>query len=166
MSRQSTYKAKDIIKKSEGLFLKGYICPAGVTTIGYGHTRTAVLGQIITLAKAEFLLDSDIDIVESQLNIVLKDYSINQNQFDALVSFVFNIGITRFKTSTILKMICVNPNDPAIAKQFDRWVYGGNGQHNGKDDNLNGVIDETGELQRLPGLVTRRKRESDLYFSL
>jgi hypothetical protein len=58
----------------------------------------------------------------------------------------------------------VNPDDEAIAFQFARWIYGGDGQNNGKDDDLDGLIDEAGELRRLPGLVIRRKMESVLYF--
>lgn len=164
--RKSTYKAKESIKFSEQLRLIGYRCAAGAVTNGYGHTRTAILGEKISLAKAEFLLDKDIETVEDQLNPVLEKCIINQNQFDSLVSFVFNIGIGNFLRSTMLKTIIGNANNPMIAKQFDAWIYGGNGQNNGKDDDKDGLIDEKGEKLRLPGLITRRKRESDLYFSL
>ena len=162
--RISTIKAKNIIKFSESLRLTGYRCAAGKITNGYGHTRTARLGETITAAKAEYLLDNDIEVVEIQLNAVLDKCSISMNQFDALVSLVFNIGIGRFLQSSLLKLIKVNPDDEAIAFQFARWIYGGDGQNNGKDDDLDGLIDEAGELRRLPGLVIRRKMESDLYF--
>jgi lysozyme len=164
--RISTIKAKIIIKCSESLRLTGYRCPAGKATIGYGHTRTARIGETITAAKAEYLLDNDIEVVEIQLNAVLDKCSINQNQFDALVSLVFNIGIGRFLQSTLLKLIKVNPDDEAIAFQFVRWIFGGDGQNNGKDDDLDGHVDEAGELLRLPGLIIRRQKESDLYFDV
>jgi len=71
--------------------------------------------------------------------------SINQNQFDALVSFCYNVGVTNFKKSTLLKIVNNNPNDPNVAIQFGRWIR------------ANGRV--------LAGLVKRRKSEADLYFS-
>jgi lysozyme len=70
--------------------------------------------------------------------------SVNQNQYDALVSFVFNLGIGAFRKSTLLKKIQANPNDPAIRAEFMKWVNAG-----GKP---------------LKGLITRRAAEADLYF--
>ena len=136
-------KGLNLIKRHEGLRLKSYMCPAGKWTIGYGHTRTAKPDQYITEDTAEELLILDLDIacraVESSLN------NLTQNQFDALVSFVFNVGSGNFRKSTLLKKIKANATEEAIREQFYRWVYA--------NKNI------------LGGLVKRRKDEADLYFS-
>ncbi len=92
------------IKNWEGLRLKAYKCPAGVWTIGYGHTGPDVKpGGTITQAQADALLDKDTDDAESAVNTLVK-VPLSQNQFDALVSFVFNTGIGSFKNSTLLRL--------------------------------------------------------------
>lgn len=141
---KTSSKGIDLIKKYESLRLDVYKCPAGVLTIGYGHTRTAKLSKTITEAQANDLLISDLSVVEAQLNSVIKNTQITQNQFDALVSFVFNLGIGNFKNSTLLKKLLVNPYDPTIAYEFSRWNKAG------------------GKI--LNGLVKRRKEEANLYF--
>ena len=138
-------KGLTLIKKYESLKLDAYLCPAGVPTIGYGHTRSASIGQHISEATAVSLLKSDVLVVESQLNHVLSISPVNQNQFDALVSFVFNLGIGAFKSSTLFKKMLVDVNDPTIAYEFSRWNKAGGNVLN--------------------GLVKRRKEESDLYFA-
>lgn len=82
----------ELIKKFEGCQLTAYRCPAGVLTIGYGHTKGVKEGQKITKKKAEQLLREDLERFETHVNSYRKKYKFNQNEFDALVSFAFNIG--------------------------------------------------------------------------
>lgn len=131
-----------LIKKHEGLRLKAYRCPAGKWTIGYGHTAGVKEGMVITEQQAEAFLKQDLRTAEIAVNRHLS--SINQNQFDALVSFTFNIGVGAFERSTLLKLAKVNPNDKRIVFEFKRWNKAG------------GVC--------LPGLGIRRNDEADLYF--
>lgn len=138
----ASVKGYNIIKKYEELRLEAYICPAGVPTIGWGHTRNVQLGQKITKEKAEQLLMEDVSFAVADVNRLVKK-TLTQSQFDALVSFVFNIGAPQFSESTLLLVINRNPNDIGIKPQFQRWVYG------------------KGKL--LPGLITRRQEEADLY---
>lgn len=133
----------DLIARHEGLRLKAYRCPAGILTIGYGHTGNVREGQTITEDYAKYLLASDLSTAENAVN--RQNLNINQNQFDALVSFVFNVGSGNFLKSTLLKKIKVNPNDTLIAAEFDRW------------NKAAGKV--------LPGLVKRRLDEAKLYFS-
>ena len=131
----------DIIKKYEGLRLKAYLCPAGVPTIGYGHTKNVVLGQICTKEEAEEWLQEDYNEAErGVLNAVAT--SLLPNQLQALTSFVFNLGIGRFKSSTMLMLINRREFIDA-AKEFDRWVNAGG--------------------QKLKGLIDRRKEERQLF---
>jgi len=136
-------KGLDIIKAHEGLRLTAYLCPAKVWTIGYGHTRTAKKGMVITAEEAEKLLISD--VVSAENTVKVQKLPLNQNQFDALVSFVFNVGSGNFQRSTLLRKAKINVNDLSIASEFKKWIRGG------------GVV--------LPGLVKRRNEEAELYFS-
>ena len=140
---RTSRKGIELIKAHEGLRLDAYLCPAGVPTIGYGHTYNVKMGDRITAEQAEMLLIGDLIVAETEVNRY--GLNINQNQFDALVSFVFNVGAGNFRSSTLLKRLKANPNDPDIANQFKRWVYGG------------------GKV--LPGLVRRRNDEAKLYFN-
>lgn len=88
----------DIIKKYEGCELEAYRCPAGVWTIGYGHTKGVKKGMKITAAKAESYLKADCKSSEKAVNKYMKKYNFNQNQFDALVSFTFNCGTGNLKS--------------------------------------------------------------------
>ena len=114
----------NLIKKLEGCKLEAYQCSAGVWTIGYGHTGSDVTkGRKITLTEAESLLKQDLIVHCNNVSKLVK-VSLNQNQFDALVSFIYNIGINAFKTSTMLKHL--NKGEfYAAAKEFDRWIYAG-----------------------------------------
>lgn len=132
----------ELIKRHEGLKLKAYLCPAGVWTIGYGHTYNVKKGDVIDEKQAERFLVSDLIVAETEISRLGLD--LNQNQFDALVSFVFNVGGGNFRSSTLLKKLGNNPDDPDIERQFKRWVYAGN--------------------EVLPGLVRRRNDEAELYF--
>ena len=133
----------DLIKSHEGLRTKAYMCPASVLTIGYGHTSTVYPGQSITLKEAERLLRIDLIRFEHAVNKYVI-VPLNQNQFDALVSFAFNVGVSAFRNSTLLKLLN-KANYRKAANQFDRWVHGGGG--------------------RLSGLVRRRKEEKKLFLS-
>ena len=131
----------DLIKRFEGCVLTAYQCPAGIWTIGYGHTRTAYKGQKISLKTAEKLLKEDIKIFENGVNKAVS-VSLTQNQFDALVSFSFNCGLTALKNSTLLKKL--NKKDYiGAANEFPRW------------NKSNGKI--------LTGLVRRREEEKALF---
>lgn len=135
----------DLIKSHEGCRFDAYLCPAGIETIGYGHTgRDVHPGMTITQYQADVLLEYDLIRFEAAINQFVKS-DINQAQFDALVSFVYNIGVTAFVKSTLLRKVNENPDESTISDEFMRWVRG-----NGK---------------MLPGLVTRRIKESELYFS-
>jgi len=131
-----------IIKEHEGLRLKAYKCPAGVWTIGYGHTP-AREGQQITQAEADALLRRD--VVAAELAVSQVRQKLTQNQFDALVSFTFNCGVGAFLKSTLRKLVEANPHNPAISAEFARWNKAG------------------GKI--LPGLTARRAHESKLYFA-
>jgi lysozyme len=153
--------AYSIIRTYEGLRLTAYLCPNDKWTIGYGHTRNVKPGDVITKAKAEELLIEDVAEVEVLVNkLALK---VNQNQFDAIVSFVFNLGIGNFGGATLLKKIRKNPNDATIANEFLQWNKG-DGSHDKVDNDGDGLVDEPGEKRVLPGLKTRREREAELYF--
>lgn len=93
-----------IIKDFEGLRLTPYLCPGKIWTIGYGHTRTVIRNMQITPERANELLADDLRLVEravTRLVIV----PLNDNQFSALVSFAFNVGVTNFERSTLLKLL-------------------------------------------------------------
>lgn len=138
-------KGLDLIKSAEGLKLTGYLCPAKVPTVGYGHTGSEVhVGMKISLEQAEKLLVEDIEKRERQIDNTLK-VILNQNQYSAVVSFVYNLGIGNLKTSTLLKLINGNPDDPNITAEFKKWNKAG------------------GKV--LPGLTKRREAEAKLYFS-
>ena len=140
---RASEKAYSLIRQFEGLRLTAYKCPAGAWTVGYGHTSGVVPGMTITKEQAEEFLKLDIATVE---NIVSAECpNLRQCQFDALVSFVFNVGGGNFRKSILLKKIKANPDDNSIMDEFLRWVY------------ANGVV--------LTGLQMRRLAEMRLYFS-
>lgn len=89
---KTSQKGIDLIKKYEGCRLESYKCPAGVWTIGYGHTSGVTAGQKITQAQADSYLVSDLTQFEKKVEKYNAKYGWNQNEFDALVSFAFNIG--------------------------------------------------------------------------
>jgi lysozyme len=140
---QISARGIQLIKQHEGLRLEAYVCPAGKWTIGYGHTRTAARGLKITEEQADALLRQDIAFAE--LAVRQMGVQLTQGQYDALVSFVFNVGIGAFRNSTLRQMVIDRKPDAEVAAQFGRWVYAGN--------------------RRLPGLVNRRKDEAALYLS-
>jgi lysozyme len=131
-----------ITKEFEGCKLKTYKCPAGVWTIGYGHTGADVHeGLEINQERADELLMQDLTEAARYVNIYVK-VQLNQNQFDALTDFVYNAGAGSFKSSTLLLTINNEEFDKA-AQEFGKWVKGGG--------------------QVLPGLVRRRAAEAALF---
>ena len=127
------------IKEFEGLRLEAYLDSAGVPTIGYGHTGDdVIMGDRISEYWANHLLKADLYDVE--LAVDLLGVAKTQGQFDALVSFAYNLGIGRLKRSTLLKVIREGGSKRAITKEFKRWVYA--------------------DGKRLPGLVKRREWEA------
>lgn len=138
----------EIIKRHEGLRLQAYLpTPNDVWTIGYGHTKTATQGMRITEAQAEELLRSDIRWAEDTISRLVK-VNINQNQFDALGSLVFNIGASQFSKSSVLRRLNAGEYEEA-ANAFLMWTK----QRDKK----------TGKMNVLPGLVKRRQEERALF---
>lgn len=137
-------KAIPLIKEFEGCKLEAYQCPAGVWTIGWGTTQGVKQGMKITQEEAEGLLIKE---CERFCNGVYAEVGniCNENQVGALISFSYNVGLSAFRNSTLLKKIKANASEKEIEKQFMRWVYAG------------------GKILR--GLERRRKAEVKLFNS-
>jgi len=153
--------------KFEALKLEAYLCPANVWTIGIGTTvypngKRVQKGDKCTREQAIQYFLHDMGLVATQVDSVTID-NINQNQFDALCLFVYNVGFPAYKNSNLRKRVNANPKDVAIRLEFDKWTKA-NGEHNKKDDDGDGLIDEVGEKQILGGLIKRRTAEANLYF--
>ena len=140
--------SNELIKQFEGLYLKSYVCPAGVVTVGYGATRDInnkplELNTTITIEEAYKLFERDIKLKEEAI-LSLVSIKLNKNQLDALVSFVYNIGIPQFRRSTMLKLL--NKGDYiGASNEFDRWVNAGG--------------------RPLKGLILRREAEKVLFLN-
>lgn len=133
-----------LIEHLEGVNLKAYVSPAGVWTIGYGHTTDVLAGNEITEEEAKRLLRIDVSEAESVVNGYVMA-PISQCQFDALSSFVFNVGSSNFRKSTLLKRLNYREYSLA-AEEFLRWIH------------LNGKIH--------PGLVLRRLAEKKMFLGV
>lgn len=134
----------------EGCRLEAYRCPAGVLTIGYGHTGPDVReGMTITASQAVALFNADIDKFARSVEAALDGVVLKQKQFDAVVSLAYNIGLGGLKKSTLCRKLKADPDDPTIRAEFMKHV--------------NARVD--GVLKPLPGLVKRRRAEADHYFS-
>ena len=94
----------DLIKHFEGCETEAYLCPAGVPTIGYGHIKGVQMGDVITEAQAHEMLVEELDEYESYINDLVT-VSLNQNQFDAMVSWVYNLGGGRENSCSNLEAI-------------------------------------------------------------
>ena len=141
---------KEFIRKKEGFRTKAYLDTNGTPTIGYGSTmwacgRRVQMGDTITREQAENLLDWEIKNKSSAL-IGLK---LNENQYNALLSFIYNVGVGAFNSSTLKKLVKNNPNNPLIRNEFMKW----------NKETIKGkkVVNK--------GLTNRRKAEADLYFT-
>ena len=116
-------KGIDLIKTFEGCKLFAYRDSVGIPTIGYGHTKDVKMGMSITQKQAEEFLKGDIKPVERLLNGMGINYT--QNQFDALVDFIYNLGEGNFKKSTMYKNIVARKSDIEITDQMVKWVNAG-----------------------------------------
>jgi len=151
-------KAEELIKKFEAddinKYLDAYLDPVGIPTLGYGSTynydakRKVKLGDSITQEKAIEWLRKETKAIVPKIKALVK-VPINQNQLDSLTSFVYNVGIGAFQSSTLLRLLNSGAPKSEVAAQFDRWNKGTvNGQK---------VI--------LPGLVRRRSEEKALFLA-
>lgn len=129
------------IKDFEGFAATAYRCPAGVLTIGYGHTKNVAPGMTITEDTANSLLLQDLVPCENEVNLLCP---LTQGQFDALCSLCYNIGLGNFRKSTLRQMVSCNRFDKKIASEFMKWKYSGK--------------------KVLAGLVARRKWEARRYY--
>lgn len=147
---QINEEGKKLIKRFEGCKLKAYKCPAGVFTIGYGSTfyedGTKVKeGDVITQERADELFDIIINDFARMTDALVKS-DVTENNFSALVSFTFNVGVGNLKKSTLLRKVNANPKDTTIVAEFSKWVRA--------NDRV------------MQGLVKRRKAEAKLYEQL
>jgi len=142
-------KGLELIAEFEGFREMPYLDSAGVATIGYGNTYYPD-GDMVTMWDGALTKKNGLKL----LKLIVKDFEdavnklarpLNQNQFDALVSFTYNLGAGNLKSSTLLKRINDNPCDPDIKYQFSRWNKAGG--------------------RVLNGLVKRRQKEAELFFS-
>lgn len=138
---RTSQKGLDLIKEFEGLRLTAYLCPAKVWTIGYGTTSGVTKGTVITKERAEELLRQDVRKFEDSVTRLAK-VKLNQHQFDALVSFAYNVGSGALGSSTLLRVLNAGDYD-AAAGQFERWNKAGG--------------------QVLAGLTRRRAAERKLF---
>ena len=140
---QISQRGLDLIRRFEGLELCAYRCPAGVWTIGYGHTGPDVEpGLTITADRAQELLRAD--LLRFEEGVAKSAGDCTQGQHDALVSFAFNLGLGALRSSTLLKKHRAGEHRLAAA-EFARWIHAGG--------------------RKLPGLVKRRAAEAALYRS-
>jgi len=131
----------DIVKEAEGLRLSAYLCPAGIPTIGYGHTKDVKLGDTCTKQQAEEWLENDFFMAKNDVKAVVR-VSLKENQLEALASFVFNLGVRKLIQSTLLKKLNAGDYSGAAA-EFDKWVFAGK--------------------VKLNGLIKRRAKERQLF---
>lgn len=134
-------KGVALIKHFEGFRAQAYVCPAGVLTIGYGTTSGVKRGQVVTEADASQMLLRDATKFENIVNKLVK-VKLTQDQFDALVAFVYNVGPGNFQNSTLLRHLNLGMYGDVPA-QMARW------------NKANG--------QALKGLTTRRAAEGTLF---
>ena len=132
----------EFIKGFEGFRANAYKCPAGVWTIGYGTTEYVTPGDTVTEEQACDLLRKDVQEAADAVDDLV-DVELSQSQYDALCSFIYNVGRTAFQNSTMLKMLNRGQSAAAIGPQFDRWIKAG------------------GQVK--PGLVRRRADERKMF---
>lgn len=148
MVRPIPQAAVEILRRFEGCKLTAYQDAGGVWTIGWGHTKNVHPEMVITHEEAEELLREDLqDIAPGIIKYVT--ITLNNNQYSALLSFVYNVGISAFYNSTLLKVINSKDlnDESAIVEQFMRW-----------DKDSKDIV--------LDGLRARRRAESSLYFTV
>lgn len=143
MSRRISPAGLDLIKRFEGVRYRAYQDAVGVWTIGYGHTSTARPGMTISPTQAEELLRQDVERFEAAVERLVR-VPLTQSEFDALVSFTFNVGEGALRSSTLLRLLHAG-SIQAAADQFLRWTHAGG--------------------RELAGLVRRREAERALFLS-
>ncbi len=134
----------DFVKRFVGFRSKAYQDTGGVWTVGYGTTENVSAGDEVTEQEALEMLANDLQEASAAVDDLV-DVPLTQNQYDALCSFVYNVGREAFRNSTLLKMINAGRPVKDCGPQFDRWI---------KD---NGKV--------IAGLVTRRKAEREMFES-
>jgi lysozyme len=143
-------KGYQLIAKHEGLRLSPYLCPANVPTIGYGNTfypsgkKVTMQDKPITQATAMWMLKETANKFATDVDRLVTS-NITQNQFNALVSFAFNLGSAALGRSTLLRKVNLNPKDTLITQEFMKWNKAGG--------------------RVLSGLTKRRADEAALYFT-
>ncbi|MDE7393546.1 MAG: lysozyme [Muribaculaceae bacterium] len=146
---KASRRIKEKIKEFEGCRLTAYRCPAGVWTIGYGHTGSDVRpGRQIDQQEADRLFEGDIGKFDDELSMWLQVEGVGelkQHQYDALVSFAYNVGISALRHSTLLKKLKSGETPEAVATEFARWVNAGG--------------------KRSAGLVIRRASEAKIFIN-
>lgn len=152
---ETSQRGIDLIKRYEEAILHSYLCPANKLTVGYGHCGEDVKeSMIITKEEAENLLKKDLKKFEGKLNYAIEhdNITLNQNQFDACISFIFNLGFSAFIFSTLYKKLKAGDYAGASA-EFPKWVY------------ITKIDPETGERfkLKLKGSEARRKSEQELF---
>lgn len=135
----------DATARFEGLRLKAYRCPAGIWTIGYGHTRGVTPDMVISKATALKWLEADLREAQRVVLNNTKGIQLSQPQLEALTDFVFNIGATKFKLSTLLRKLKAGAPAIEVATEFSRWGFAGK--------------------TRLPGLERRRAWEMNRFMT-
>ncbi len=145
MTRAINAAGLAIIKTGESCRLVAYRDPAGIPTIGWGHTPAA-MGHSITQAQADALLMRDVSHASAAVNAVTNDATTTDNQFSAMVSLAFNIGVGAFKGSSVLRLHRAMKYQGA-ADAFLMWSRA--------------HVD--GKLVTLAGLARRREQERELY---
>lgn len=138
------------IQQREELRLKAYKCQAGVWTIGWGHTGGVTAGMVITEAQAQAFLAADLQPIEQFLS--REGYrGLKQNQYDALASLIFNIGMLNYSRSTLRRLLKAGASAKDCAAQILKWKY---------------ITDRaTGEKKISQGLVNRRQAEYKQYLA-
>lgn len=147
MARKINSAGIKLVQNFEGLKLEAYLCPAGVWTIGYGHTIGVKKGDKITTAEADTILAQDLNQFGEQVEKYVR-VPLHDNQFAALVSFAFNVGIGSLTSSSLLKRLN-NGDYDCVPSELGKWVKATN--------------PKTGKKVTLPGLVKRRAAESQLW---
>jgi lysozyme len=154
---KASQRIKDYIKGFEGFSLKPYLDSVKVATIGWGSTmypngmRVSMKDPVITTERAQQIFDWHLSLFEHDVNSLIIS-NVSQNQFDALLSFAYNVGTDidqdsiaeGLGDSTLLRKVNINPNDPSIEKEFLKWSKAGG--------------------QVLNGLLKRRQAEANIYF--
>lgn len=114
-------KAAALVARFEGFSADAYLCPAGVLTIGYGHTHNVKEGMTITKERAMTLLSLDLFERKKAIEQLVR-VPVTEGQVIALLSFVFNVGVGNFEKSTLLKKLNAG-NYEGASREFSKWIY-------------------------------------------